>query len=307
MPRLIEFFRPTHFSDDPVVTLFHYACGRMADWANGSDGRVMWTARTHRGVQWLDKVEFPRKQKRYIFSPQFEIRYNTAFEEVIRACAESGMQKENKTWIVEGYIRGMINLNKLGFAHSYEAWTDGKLVGGSFGVQLGSLITVDSMFYRTSNASKAAYGQTLVRLRERGFKLMDTNGVSKHQVNYGEEWMPQWQFEKVLADCLLETPSLTDAHPCQKLPASIRALLPMVSLGKKLGRRLGFSKAPSAGVTGPSQGSEKMVESGVQAKADKDTSVAEGAVKRAGVDAMEGSEGNEAGKPASSAPSTSAA
>jgi len=239
MPRLIDFFRRSKFSDDPVVTLFHYACGRMADWENGSNGKVIWAARTHRGVQWLNKVEFPRKQKRYIFSPQFEIRYNTAFEETIRACAESGLAKENKTWIVEGYIRGMINLNKLGFAHSFEAWNEGKLVGGSFGVQLGSLITCDSMFYRISNASKAAYGQTLVRLQERGFRVVDTNGVAKHQVNYGEEWMPQWQYETLLAECLKNRPTLVEGTTYPEFPASIRALLPVAALSRKISRKLG--------------------------------------------------------------------
>lgn len=242
MPRLIDFFRRSKFPDDPLVTLFHYACGHMADWANGSNGKVIWAARTHRGVQWLNKVEFPRKQKRYIFSPQFEIRYNTAFEETIRACAESGMAKENKTWIIEGYIRGMINLNKLGFAHSFEAWNDGKLVGGSFGVQLGSLMTCDSMFYRMSNASKAAYGQTLVRLQERGFRVVDTNGVAQHQVNYGEEWMPQWKYELLLAECMQDRPTLVEGTTYPALPASIRRLLPVAKFAEKVGRKLGSKR-----------------------------------------------------------------
>ena len=245
MPRLLDFFRRSKFSDDPVVTLFHYAAGRMADWANGSDGKVIWTNRTHRGVQWLNKVEFPRKQKRYIFAPQFEIRYNTAFEEVLRACAESGIAKENKTWIVEGYIRGMVNLNKLGFAHSWEAWTDGKLVGGCFGVQLGSLMTCDSMFYRTSNASKAAYGQTLVRLQERGFKLVDTNGVAKHQVNYGEEWMPQWQYEQVMRQCMADRPTLVEGVEYPAIPASVRRLLPLARLTTKIAGKLRRQPAPT--------------------------------------------------------------
>lgn len=70
----------------------------------------------------------------------------------------------------------------MGFAHSYEAWHEGKLAGGGFGVQLGALICCDSMFHRVSNASKAAYGQTLFHLQKRGFKIVDTNGVANYQV-----------------------------------------------------------------------------------------------------------------------------
>lgn len=248
MFRLIDMLRRSCFTDDPVVALWHYACGRMADWEEGRAGAVTWSARSHRGVQWLHKVEFPRKQKRYIFSPLFDIRYNTAFEEVIRACAESGVRKDGRTWIVEGFIRAMINLNQLGFAHSYEAWHEGKLVGGAFGVQLGSMVTCDSMFYRMSNASKAAYGQTLVRLQQRGFRVVDTNGVAQHMVNYGEVWMPQPQFQKLIGECLNDAPSLTDDRPYPKIPWEIRAYLPVLR-GLRFARsklRPGGGRSPAA-------------------------------------------------------------
>ena len=160
MGRLASMMCAGRVSDDPVSVLWHYVAGRMVDWVNGKDGPVCWKAGSHRGVQWLDKVEFPRKQKRYIFSPAFEIRYDTAFEEMMRGCAD--LAREGKTWISEEYIRGMVGLNRMGFVHSYEAWSEGKLVGGGFGVQLGSMLTCDSMFHRMSNASKAAYGPSTV-------------------------------------------------------------------------------------------------------------------------------------------------
>ena len=229
-------------SPDPVSVLWHYIRGQMCDWVNGSNGPVCWRGMTHRGVQWLNKVEFPRKQKRYIFSPLFEIRYNTRFEEVIRACAD--LSREGKTWISEDYIQGMVALNRMGFAHSYEAWNEGKLVGGAFGVQLGSIITCDSMFHRLSNASKAAYGQTLVRLQQRGFRLVDTNGVASHMVNYGEEWMHHWQYQKLALECLRDAPSLTDDRPCPALPWEIRAMLPMLKVARKAAKLLPRRKKP---------------------------------------------------------------
>jgi leucyl/phenylalanyl-tRNA---protein transferase len=242
MRRLIDMIRMDRVTDDPVAMLWHYCLGQLVEWKPGSDTEVIWKGASHRGVQWLHKVEFPRKQKRYIFAPQFEIRYNQAFEEVIRACAD--LKREGRTWVSEDYIRGMCRLNEMGFAHSYEAWQDGKLVGGAFGLQLGSLVTCDSMFHRVSNASKAAYGQTLVHLQNRGFKIVDTNGVAKHQVNYGEEWMPQWQFEKLLYDCVRDPspPALVEGRPYPKMPWEIRAMLPALRAARKVARRLPWHK-----------------------------------------------------------------
>lgn len=227
-----------HVSADPVAVLFHYARGEMVNWVNGVNGPIHWVAGSHRGVQWLDKVEFPRKQKRYIFSPLFEVKYDTAFAEVVRGCADASLHNDAETWLSEAYINALIELHRMGFAHSYEAWNEGKLVGGGYGIQLGSMISCDSMFHRMSNASKAAYGQALLHLRERGFRIVDTNGVANHMVNYGEEWMPQWQFERQVFECLRETPSIRDGRPCPRLPWEIRTMLPALRAGRVVNRRL---------------------------------------------------------------------
>jgi leucyl/phenylalanyl-tRNA--protein transferase len=242
MSRFLDMLRSGRVTDDPVAVLFHYVRGHMVNWVNGTDGPVHWVAASHRGLQFLDKVEFPRKQKRYIFSPQFEIRYDTAFEEVIRGCADRSGNVQNETWIGDAYLRGMIALHRMGFAHSFEAWHEGKLVGGAFGVQLGSMISCDSMFHRMSNASKAAYGQTLVHLQKRGFRVVDTNGVANHQVNYGEEWVPHWRYERLILECLRESPTLTDARPNPALPWEVRALIPALRPTRMILRRLPFLK-----------------------------------------------------------------
>ena len=226
-------------ASDPIDILWNYANARMPFWLNGNDGSVGWVRGTHRGVQRLDKIEISRSQKRYVLSNKFEIRYDTSFEEVIRGCADTA--REGKTFITEELIQGYIALNRMGFAHSYEAWCDGKLAGGGYGMQLGSLLTIDSMFYRVSNASKAAYGQTLLRMPERGFRLMDTNVVAKHTVNYGEEWMPMWEYEKTLEQCLKESPSLTDDHPYPELPWKLKYQLPITRLVRKISKHLRLS------------------------------------------------------------------
>jgi leucyl/phenylalanyl-tRNA--protein transferase len=277
MRRILDMIRSGRVSDDPVSVLFHYVRGHMVNWVDGNNGPVHWVGGSHRGLQFLDKVQFPRKQKRYIFSPMFEIRYDTAFEEVIRACADRSRDVEQKTWISEEYVRGMVALHKMGFAHSYEAWNEGKLAGGAFGVQLGSMISCDSMFHRVSNASKAAYGQTLVHLQKRGFKVVDTNGVASHQVNYGEEWVPQWRYERLILECLREAPSLTDDRPCPRLPWEVRALIPALRPARVIVKRLPWRRAVTA--TGP--GAENSTQQGAPGGEVKDAPAGDGAKPQA--------------------------
>ncbi len=242
MRRLVQMLR-SRAGDDPVAILFHQLCGHMANWTSPTGGHVAWGAGSHRGIQWLDKVEFPRKQKRYIFSPLFEIRYDTAFEEVVMGCAVD--RGEDRSWVNRDLLKGLVRLHEMGFAHSFEAWHEGKLVGGAFGTQLGSMITCDSMFHRMSNASKAAYGQTLMHLQKRGFKVVDTNGVANHMVNYGEEWMPRRQFEQLVYQCLRDSPSLVDSRPCPKLPSEIRAMLPPLRAARWIDQRIPRRKPAS--------------------------------------------------------------
>jgi len=226
---------------DPMDYLWHAAQGEMVFWLNGDDGPVGWVRTSHRGVQWLDKIHVPKSQRRYVFSEEFEVKYNHAFEEVVRACAD--LKREGKTFLTEEAIQAYVALHRMGFAYSYEAWKDGRLAGGGFGIQLGSMLTAESQFYRVSNASKAAYGQTLIRMRERGFRLMDVNVVARHSGNYGEEWLPQWEFEQVLRGCLKESPSLSDDFPATPLPRRVRYGLPVARAMRAVGRRFGAKAA----------------------------------------------------------------
>jgi leucyl/phenylalanyl-tRNA--protein transferase len=191
-------------------------------------GPVGWRKYTHRGIQWLDKIHVGSKQKRYVFSPKFEIRYNTAFSDVLIGCADLGRQ--GATWITPGLMENFNRLHRRGYAHSFECWQDGKLVGGAFGMQLGGMITVESMFHTVDHASKAAYGQTLFKLRDRGFKVVDVNNASEHFARFGAETVPQWKFEEMLRGALRERPSLDDAFPCRPLPLRVQIELPITRL-----------------------------------------------------------------------------
>jgi leucyl/phenylalanyl-tRNA--protein transferase len=226
---------------DPWHILWHYANGRMPDFANKQSPPVTWLAWPHRGVQFLDELRIPESQRRYVLSKKFELRFNTAFAEVVRACADPGRFGGN-TWITPELIDGLVRLNAMGFAHSFEAWTVGErpeLAGGLWGVQIGSFITASSMFHRVPNATKAAYGRALLHLKERGFTMVDTGMVPEHLVNYGSRYLPAWEFERRLRDLIRQPRTILDGMAAPMLPRGMRLRLAGVRIGRAIGRRLG--------------------------------------------------------------------
>lgn len=231
---------PPTVRSDPMHILWHYANGRMPDFINKSDGPVGWVRWSHRGVQPLDAIHFPDSQKRYVFSKKFQLRINTAFEEILRACANP--TRFGKTWITHELIEGLIRLNKMGYAHSFEAWTTTtdkpELAGGLWGVQIGSFITASSMFHRQPNATKAAYGQTLLHLKERGFTMVDTGMVPDHMLNYGSQYIPSWQFEKTLRTLIHQPRTVTDTLRPPMLPMRLRFSLPLARITRAIKTRL---------------------------------------------------------------------
>ena len=219
--------------------LWHYANGRMPDFVNKSDGPVGWVRWSHRGVQPLDAIAFPESQKRYIFSKKFQLRINTAFEQVLHACADP--TRFGKTWITPELIAGLLQLHKTGHAHSFEAWTTTdrpELAGGLWGVQIGSFITASSMFHHQPNATKAAYGQTLLHLKSRGFTMVDTGMVPDHMLNYGSQYIPSWQFEEQLRALINEPRTVVDATSPPMLPMRLRCSLPLARLARAVKNRL---------------------------------------------------------------------
>lgn len=226
---------------DPWDILWHYANGRMPDFVNGRDGAVGWVRWPHRGVQPLDDIQFPDSQKRYVLSKKFELRFNTAFAEVVRSCAD--VARFGKTWITPELVDGLVALNRLGYAHSFEAWTVGEkpeLAGGVWGVQIGSFVTASSMFHRVPNATKAAYGRALLHLKERGFTLVDTGMVPEHMVNYGSRYVPSWQFDETLRELIAQPRTVLDGLTPPMLPATWRWRMAAARLGRGVARRVGL-------------------------------------------------------------------
>lgn len=229
-------------SSDPIDILWHYAIGYMPDFLDGKSGAVGWVRWPHRGVQLLDRFKIPRKQKPYVLSDEFELRFDISFEEVVRECANVSRHAVKdgvgQTWITPDLLAGLLKLHEMGYAHSYETWMDGKLVGGTFGIQLGGLVTMVSLFHRVSNASKAAAGRAMMHLRDRGFRLIDIGMVPEHQVDFGSHWMPRWQYEAMLPTLIGQKVSISSDRPCLPVPMSIRVGVPMVKAYRAMRRRL---------------------------------------------------------------------
>lgn len=190
----------------PDLLLRAYASGLfpMADSADDPD--LFWVEPELRGVLPLDAFHIPRRLARTVRQAPFEIRFNTAFDEVVSACAES-VENRPSTWINSTITELYGALHRLHHAHSVEAWSDGKLVGGLYGVSLRRAFFGESMFSRATDASKVCLVHLVNRLRERGFVLLDTQFTTEHLKRFGAIDVPRDDYSEMLAEAL-EGPDL---------------------------------------------------------------------------------------------------
>lgn len=190
----------------PDLLLRAYASGLfpMADSADDPD--LFWVEPELRGVLPLDAFHIPKRLARTVRQAPFEIRFNTAFDAVVAACAES-VENRPSTWINSTITELYGALHRLGHAHSVEAWRDGELVGGLYGVSLRRAFFGESMFSRTTDASKVCLVHLVNRLRERGFVLLDTQFTTEHLKRFGAIDVPREDYADMLAEAL-EGPNL---------------------------------------------------------------------------------------------------
>ena len=184
---------------DPETLLSAYAQGAfpMAD----EDGRIRWYSADPRGVFPLEPGAFhvPDTLRKTVARRKFEIRIDHDFEAAMRACMEL---RRERTWISDELIAAYAQLHELGYAHSVEAWRDGELAGGLYGVSLGGAFFGESMFHRQRDASKVALVALVERLRERGFVLLDTQTCTAHLRRFGCEEITAEEYTRRLKDAL---------------------------------------------------------------------------------------------------------
>ncbi|WP_442879394.1 leucyl/phenylalanyl-tRNA--protein transferase [Brevundimonas sp.] len=190
------------------------------------DPRVFLVEPDQRGIFPLDNFHIPTRLKRTVRSEPFDIRVNTAFLSVVDACAALATGRED-TWI-NGPIRRLYGeLHALGHAHSVECWKDEVLVGGLYGVMLGSAFFGESMFSRMTDASKVALVHLVARLKRGGFTLLDAQFITEHLMQFGAQEIPQSAYLRKLAPALkikAEVASL--GLPVSGVEAVERALSP---------------------------------------------------------------------------------
>jgi leucyl/phenylalanyl-tRNA---protein transferase len=161
------------------------------------NGEIGWFSPDPRGILPLEAFHVPHGLQRFLKKNKFEIRLNTAFEEVIRACGE-----RSETWISEEIVASYVNLHQLGFAHSVEVWKDEKLAGGLYGVSIYGAFFGESMFHTIANASKVALVELVNRLNKRGFRLLDTQYVTNHLRMFGAVEIARAKYMRLLKQAL---------------------------------------------------------------------------------------------------------
>lgn len=162
-----------------------YSAGYFPMAESRSSDELLWFNPVRRGILPLDDFHVPRGLKRFMKNNPFETRINTAFESVMRACAEVPRSHEDGTWINDEMIKCYCELHRMGHAHSVESWREGTLVGGLYGVSIGGAFMGESMFSYESEASKVALVALVGRLRAAGYQLLDTQFVNEHLRQFG--------------------------------------------------------------------------------------------------------------------------
>lgn len=163
---------------------------------------ILWWSPDPRLTLFPRELHVPGSLRRVLNSGRFRFSLDKAFGQVIRACAAAPRPGQDGTWIVPEMIAAYERLHALGAAHSAEAWLGDELVGGVYGVALGSVFYGESMFHTEPNASKAAFA-TLVRwLEERGCSLIDCQQTTPHMLRFGARELPRREFLRLVAEGL---------------------------------------------------------------------------------------------------------
>ncbi|WP_112324165.1 leucyl/phenylalanyl-tRNA--protein transferase [Oceanibium sediminis] len=174
-----------------------YASGvfPMADGADTDE--IFWVDPKTRGVVPLDGLHVSKSLYKRLKRKDYEVRYNTRFIDVVRACAD-----REETWINAEILSLYQDLHRTGYAHSVETWIDGRLAGGLYGVALGGAFFGESMFSHARDASKIALCYLVARLRAGGFALLDTQFVTEHLESMGAVEISRNAYHRLLEDSL---------------------------------------------------------------------------------------------------------
>lgn len=181
----------------PELLLRAYSIGLFPMSDAADDPEIFWVEPEMRGILPLGAFHLSKSLAKAVRKKPFDIRFDTAFDAVVEKCAEEAEDRPS-TWINDTIKELYGALHKLGHAHSVEAWEGDTLVGGLYGVSLGSAFFGESMFSRRTNASKICLVHLVERLKMRGFTLLDTQFTTEHLKTFGAIDVPKGDYLTLL-------------------------------------------------------------------------------------------------------------
>ncbi|WP_454745540.1 leucyl/phenylalanyl-tRNA--protein transferase [Ciceribacter selenitireducens] len=181
----------------PELLLRAYSIGLFPMSDAADDPEIFWVEPEMRGILPLDAFHISKSLAKAVRRKPFDIRFDTAFDAVVEKCAEEAEDRPS-TWINDTIKELYGALHRIGHAHSVEAWEGDALVGGLYGVSLGSAFFGESMFSRRTNASKICLVHLVERLKMRGFTLLDTQFTTEHLKTFGAIDVPKQDYLKLL-------------------------------------------------------------------------------------------------------------
>ncbi len=174
--------------------LIRYAYEEGAFPMANEDGEIEWFQPHRRALFPIEGIHVSRSLQKVIDRQEFEIRFDTAFEQVMRSCL-----RPEGNWISEEIIRAYTMIHHEGWGHCAECWADGELVGGLYGIALGRCFCAESMFHRRTNASKVALWAMVERCREFGFTTFDAQIMNPHLRTLGAYEVSHAEYMAMLA------------------------------------------------------------------------------------------------------------
>ena len=167
---------------------------------------ILWWSPDPRMVLFPDELKVSRSLRKSLARGIYETRFDTAFRDVIEACA-APRDGQAGTWIVAEMVEAYVRLHELGFAHSVESWHEGRLVGGLYGMALGQAFFGESMFARAPDASKVALVQLVERLRAEGCGVIDCQQATAHLASLGAREIPRKAFAQLVQESIQYPPT----------------------------------------------------------------------------------------------------
>ena len=207
----------------PDILLQAYASGLFPMAESRDDPTLFWVSPEMRGIFPLDGFHIPKRLARTVRADKFAVTTDTAFAEVMQACAAPAPHRM-ETWINDEIVRLYTALHAGGHAHSIETWFEGKLAGGLYGVHLNGAFFGESMFSRRTDASKVALVHLIARLKIGGFTLLDAQFLTQHLARFGAVEIPREDYLAKLADALAVRTYWPASSGSSGMPSSAPAL-----------------------------------------------------------------------------------